>query len=268
LETYGFWKGGGLGIIDFELWNMKYFKFLLLILCIVYSCRQEKQEVLRIAAAASVQYVLKALIEDFESRDSVKVQSIISSSGKLTAQITQGAPYDLFLSADTSYPGYLYRIGKGSVKPKIYGYGKLVLWSCREIENELNLEILKDEKIKKIALPDPATAPYGILAEKVLKDAGIDSIIQDKIVLGESISQVNQYIATKTVDIGFSSLSVVLASKLKNTGNYTRIKGCQMPHSMLLLQNSEKIKDSAQRFYKYMQSPEAFKILHEYGLGK
>lgn len=254
--------------MNFELSNMKYFKFLLLILFIVCSCRQEKREVLRIAAAASVQYALKALIDDFEKRDSAKVQCIISSSGKLTAQITQGAPYDLFLSADTSYPGYLYRIGKGSVKPKIYGYGKLVLWTCMEIENEMNLQILKDAKIKKIALPDPATAPYGHLAEKVLKQAGIYTSIKDKIVFGESISQVNQYITTRTVDIGFSSLSVVLASKLNKTGNYSRIKAYQIPQSMLLLKDSKKIKGAAQRFYKYMQSPEAVAILNEFGLEK
>ena len=86
--------------------------------------------------------------------------------------------------------------------------------------------------------------------------------------MGESISQINQYITTKTVDIGFSSLSVVVASKLKNTGIFTTIQDYSIPQSMLLLKGNNNIKASAKRFYSYMQSPFATKILREYGLEK
>lgn len=237
--------------------------FLVASLC---SCRQDKRPVIRVAAAASNQFVLEALVADFESKDSVKVQTIISSSGKLTAQIIQGAPYDLFLSADSTYPAYIYQHLNDCTPPTIYGYGYLVMWSSDNQPQGFSTDMLRQSDISKIALADPKTAPFGLLAQEYLIDHQLYDSLQHKLVFGESIAQVNQYVLTEAVDMGFSSLSVVLSQNTVNTGSYHTLSDYKQPLSMLMLPHRQSNQAAVERFFQYLQSNAARLILSNYGI--
>ena len=127
-----------------------------------------------IAAAANLQFVIPELTEAFTNETGIGCTVSISSSGKLTAQITEGAPFDLFLSADMYYPNYLFQQGFGSKEPEVYAKGILVLWSMKEIN--LTLEGLTDPEIKHIAIANPELAPYGIPVKELLIKKGDSKI--------------------------------------------------------------------------------------------
>ncbi|WP_297456134.1 molybdate ABC transporter substrate-binding protein, partial [Persephonella sp.] len=140
-------------------------------------------ETLTIAAAANVQYALNELSQKFKEKyPQVSINKIISSSGKLTAQIVRGAPYDLFLSADMKYPEFLYKKGFAISKPVVYARGTLVLWSIKNIPLKNGISSLLNPLIKKIAIPDPKTAPYGREAKKALEKSGIYQKVRYKLV--------------------------------------------------------------------------------------
>jgi molybdate transport system substrate-binding protein len=227
-----------------------------------------KKKSLRIAAAASTQYVLEALIDAYTSKNiaqkEVQIESVISSSGKLTAQIEHGAPIDIFLSADTLYPNYLFQKGMSVEKPIVYAYGQLVLWTFGGYDLTKGLAILEDINIQKIALADPKTAPYGTLSQAYLKQKKLYKVLENKLILGESIGQVNQYITTQAVAIGFTAKSVVMAPKLKGKGQFLELENAILGQSMLLLKKGS-ASELAVDFYAFLQSPEAQKIFEEYG---
>src|SRR5438552_5126238 len=124
------------------------------------------QKRLTVAAAANVQFVMDELKKDFEKFSGTQVNVILNSSGKLTAQIKEGAPYDIFVSADMKYPQELYKSGFAVDSPKVYANGVLVLWTTlTDIKPLADLKILTSVAIKKIAIANPQTAPYGAAAE-------------------------------------------------------------------------------------------------------
>lgn len=223
-----------------------------------------KKQTIKIAAAASTQYVLDTLIKAYNAPDSIQIETIISSSGKLTAQIEQGAPYDLFISADTMYPNYLYQKGLGLATPVVYAYGQLVLWTLESYDLSQGLRVLEDEAVEKIALADPKTAPYGELSKAYLNEAGIYETLSPKLVLGESIGQVNQYIHTRTVEIGLTAKSVVMAPQLKEKGRFVTLQGAQLAQAMLLLRKATSSK-ATMSFYEFLQSSKAKEIFKHYG---
>ena len=117
---------------------------------------------LTIAATASVQYVINELVKDFDTSTGIKTDIIVDSSGKLTAQIKEGAPYDVFISADMKFPQELYKSGYAIDSPKVYANGLLVLWSTQAgIKPVADLSVLASDAIKKVAIANPQTAPYG-----------------------------------------------------------------------------------------------------------
>lgn len=235
-----------------------------LLLLLLNSCSSTaKKERIRIAAAASTQYVLEALIEAYTTKEKVEIESVISSSGKLTAQIEYGAPVDIFISADTLYPNYLFGKGLGAEPPVLYAYGQLVLWTFGDCDLSNGLSILTDAKIQTIALADPKTAPYGRLSEAYLKQKKLYKRLEKKLILAESIGQVNQYIHTQAVDIGFTAKSVLMAPKLKGKGQFLELKNAQLAQSMLLLKKGKNSK-TVVNFYQFLQSSEAQKIFEEY----
>jgi len=214
-----------------------------------------------VAAAASTQYVLEDLIETFEVTHDLKVEKVISSSGKLAAQIENGGPFDLFISADTKYPNYLHSKGLSVDKPIVYARGKVVMWTYDDIDLSSTLDLLASPTIEKIGMADPQTAPYGELCLKMLQETGVYDNIKEKIVLGESISQVNQYVTTKAVDIGLTSKSVVMAPKLKGKGHFQEIPDYSLEQSMIMIQKNE----NTSLFYSFLQSEAAKSIFEKHG---
>lgn len=223
---------------------------------------------LKVAVAANVRFAFDEISVAYEKKSGVKIIPIVSSSGKLTAQIEHGAPFDLFLSANMKYPTYLHSKNLTTTKPKIYAYGGLVLWSLNK-KVDINLEALKDKKVRKIAIPNPKNAPYGIEAIRVLEKFNLKNSIYKKIVWGESISQTNQYIYSRSADIGITAKSVVLSPKMHNVGRWIELdKKDYLPikQGIVILKNGSKNnKELSQNFYNFIFSSEVKKILKKYG---
>jgi len=229
---------------------MKKNGLLLLLVFALFSC-SSGTDTLKIATAANMQFAMEELIDVFEEESAVKAAMILSSSGKLTAQIEAGAPFDLFFSADTKYPERL-ASRQLSNEPTVYAYGQLVEWQKANSKKQL------------FAMANPKTAPYGKATAAYLAKQGIK--LPD-VVYGESISQVNQFLLSGTVDAGFTSYSSVRSEKFKTAGEWTLIPDSL--HSPIaqayVLINRSKKKEAATAFMEFLTTARAKEILVAYG---
>ena len=249
--------------------KLKIFKstiILFSILFLIHSCNQKKEHKLTIATAANMQFAMEEIIIEFTKETGIECETNISSSGKLTAQIKEGAPYDIFISADMKYPTDLYNSGLTTSKPYIYAQGKLVIWSLVD-SIKPSIQVLLQKNIKHIASANPKTAPYGLATEQVFKHYQILDSIKNKLVYGESIAQTNQFITTKAAEIGFTAKSVVL-SNLKNKGNWTAIDDktyTPISQGIVILKNGPSTIEKKERFYNFLFSEKGTDILNKFG---
>lgn len=247
---------------------MKKTIFALLVLAFISTEFMQPKQKVSVAVAANVQFAMEQLKNQFEKETGIEVDITISSSGKFTAQIEQGAPYDVFVSADVSYPNELYKRQFTANAPKVYAMGSLVLWTAR---NDLRpgIKELSANEIKKIAIANPKIAPYGAAAEEALKYYKVYDEVKSKLVYGESIAQTNQYIISMAADIGFTAKSVVLSNEMKGNGSWIDIdKKAYSPieqAAVILKHGEETNANASQKFYNYLYSKNAKAILKEYG---
>jgi len=245
-------------------------KFNIIFFVLLLSLTSVAQKKLTVAAAANVQFVLNELVKDFDNSTGIKTNIILSSSGKLTAQIKEGAPYDVFVSADMKYPQELYKSGYAIDPPKVYANGLLVLWTIQPgIKPVADLSVLTSDAIKKIAIANPQTAPYGEASVKAMNYYKLYNKVKDKLVFGESISQTNRYIISGSADIGFTAKSIVLADEMKGKGTWIDIdrkayKPIQQG-AVILKHGNETNSEAAKKFYDYLYSNRAKNILKKYG---
>jgi len=232
--------------------NKTFFRLLsFFILFIAILACDSKNSKLRIATAANMQFAMTELIKSFETETGIQAEMIMSSSGKLTAQIEAGAPFDLFFSADLKYPEELETRGLSN-SPVVYAYGRLIKWEKTGSEGQL------------YAIANPKTAPYGKATEAYLQAIG--QALPD-VVYGESVSQVNQFILSGTVDIGFTSLSSVMSDKFEGEGTWELIPDSlhyPIAQAYVTLNNSD-LKDQAAAFIQFLGSDTAKGILEAYG---
>jgi len=231
------------------------------------SCQQNKNHQLTIAAASNMQFAIEALTASFTQETGIACQTVISSSGKLTAQIKENAPYDIFVSANMKYPNELFNSGFSQDKPKIYALGKLVIWSMDK-KIEPSLEILLDNKVKHIAIANPKIAPYGNAAIEVLKYHKIYKAVKHKLVYGESISQTNQFILSQSAEIGFTAKSVLLSPKVKGKGRWVTLDDnsySPISQGIVLIKTRNSKDEEARQFYNFLFSTKAKGILETYG---
>src|SRR5690242_3444076 len=172
------------------------------------------QDALTVAAAADLQPVMTEIAARFEKETGVRVKLSFGSSGNFFAQIQNGAPYDLFFSADVDYPAKLQ--GAGLIEPgSLYRYatGQIALWApnASAIDVSKGLSVLVDNNVQKIAIANPSHAPYGRAAEAALKNADLWDSISSKLVMGENIAQTAQFVQSGNTDVGILALSLVLA---------------------------------------------------------
>lgn len=244
---------------------MRKFIIPITLFCLFFSCQNQSKDPLRIAVAANMQYAMDSLVLVFEKETEIACEVIVGSSGKLATQIQAKAPYDIFISADTLYPQMLYTKGLTMDKPQVYSYGKLILWTLKE-DIDLSLDILRSSEVKKIALANPKPAPYGRLTMKVLEEVGVLSEVEHKLVYGESISQTNQFILSKSVDLGITAQSAVFAPHLKNKGTWKLINvDRSMAQSMVILKNRVEQVPKAQKFEAFLFSEKGQEILKSFG---
>ncbi len=221
-----------------------------------------------VAVAGNVSYAFNTLKSEFNKLyPNIKIIHTLASSGKLTALIKNGANYDIFMSANMKYPNALYKDGLSITKPIVYAKGSLALFSVNELKFSDGLKVLKQPSIKKIAIANPKTAPYGMASVEVLKNANICEDVKQKFVFGENISATLSY-ALKASDVGLVALSTLFSPHLKaykkgvnwveiDKNLYTPIK-----QGIILLKNST---NEAKVFYDFVLSKEAKNIFKSYG---
>ena len=223
-----------------------------------------------VASATNMSYAMDSLVKAFKKKyPNTSIRVIFGSSGKLTAQIKNGAPYDIFLSADTSYPNELFKSNFAISKPKIYAKGELALFSLKRRDFSNGLNILKSESIKKIALANPKTAPYGRASIEALKNSKIYKGIEKKLIFAEGVSQAVVYSVTAT-DMGIIPKSALFSPKMKRfkeDKNWISINPKlynPISQGAVLLKYGAKNKESV-NFYNFLFSNRAREIFKNYG---
>jgi molybdate transport system substrate-binding protein len=223
-----------------------------------------------VAAAADLNAALTEIVASYEkSRGTVRLS--FGSSGNLFNQIQNGAPFDVFFSADLDYPKKLIEGGLAE-KSSLYRYavGQLVLWvpasSPLDLEHHC-MNIVLDPTVKKISLANPEHAPYGRAAGAALRHFGLYEKVSDRFVLAENVSQAAQFVESGNAEIGFVALSHALAPGMKGKGRYWIVPPDSYPaleQAVVILSHSSK-KTEAAAFIEYLKKPEATAVLRHYG---
>ena len=224
---------------------------------------------LTVAAASDLQRALPELAAAFEKETGKKVRLVFGSSGNLYAQIQNGAPFDLFFSADVDYPQRLEAAGlakKGSLY--IYGIGELVVLDpfSRLDFGRLGLKALLDPRVKHIAIANPAHAPYGRAAKAALEKAGVWAAIKDKIVMGENVSQAAQFVQTGNAQVGLIAASLTHTPELAAQRFWVVPQGLypRLDQGVVIL-TATKHGALAERFVAFLQSRTGRAVMERYG---
>ena len=240
---------------------------LIILTFMLVGCQDDQSKKVTVATAANMESAMEALTEAYANKSGVEFELIVGSSGKLTAQIMEGAPYDIFVAANMKYPEAVYKGGKAKNAPKVYANGKLVLWSMAD-NTPVSIAAMSDSTIEHIALANPKTAPYGIAAEEVLQHYGLNEILRPKLVFGESIGQTDQFIISQAAQIGFTALSTVLSPEMKGKGSWIVLDPSlysDISQGVVLIARGEHTNQGTQGFYDFLFSVEAKEILKEFG---
>jgi len=235
--------------------------FLLIFSSLIYA------KTINIAVAANVSYAMQDLKKEFyKLYPDIKVRVTLGGSGKLVAQIKNGAPYSVFMSANMKYPEALYKANIAITKPLVYAQGGLAYFSNKKQDFSKGIKLLTTPNIRKISIANPKTAPYGKASIEALKNANIYNKIRKKLIYSESISQCVSYAMVAT-DIGLIAKSSLYSKKMKrykkgvnwieiDSKLYTPIK-----QGIVLLKDD----DSAKKFYNFIFSSKAQQIFKHYG---
>ena len=178
-------------------------------------------EEITIAAASDLSFAFREIVAEYEKTTANHVRLTLGSSGNFYAQIQNGAPFDLYFSADIAYPRKLEEAGL-TVPGSLYQYavGRIVMWTGNEsrIDVTQGFEALRDPTVKKIAIANPKHAPYGRAAVAAMEYFKVYDQVKDKLILGENISQAAQFIESGACDIGIIALSLAVAPAVKSKG--------------------------------------------------
>jgi molybdate transport system substrate-binding protein len=246
-------------------------KFLTLVLVWIMALAMPTPAQITVAAAADLNAVLTEIAANYEKSGGGTVRLSFGSSGNLFNQIQNGAPFDVFFSADLDYPNKLIDAGLGE-KSSLYRYavGQIVLWvsasSPLDVEHR-GMRILLDLSVKKIALANPEHAPYGRAAVAALRHFGLYEKVADRFVLGENVSQAAQFVESGNAQVGFLALSHAVAPGMKEKGRYWIIPSDSYPalqQAVVILSHSSQ-KAEAAAFLQYLRKPEATAMLRHYG---
>ena len=247
--------------------NAKFFSITSLLTFLLLYSSSSYADKINIAVASNFSHSLRTLAEDFESKYDHQLRIISASTGKLYTQITHGAPFDIFLAADEHRPDLLIAEGKATAEHSLsYAIGKLVLIS--NIKPEQNcLDVLNSPELKRLAIANPRTAPYGSAAQQTLEKLQLWQTLKPKLVTGENIAQALQFVSTGNASAGFVAKSMLLQGTKINTA-------CEWPvptqmhdpikQKMLVLSTASN-KPAAITFWRYMQSDDAKTIIKNSG---
>jgi len=241
--------------------------FLTFSLLISISTQSILAQPISVAAAADLRFAMNELTKEFgKANPGVKIDVIYGSSGNLYQQIVNSAPFDIFFSADKSYPNKLDSLNLTESKPKLYAIGHLVLWSST-LDVTKGAELLSDNSIKKIAIANPTVAPYGKRAVECLKYYKLYDRVQERIVKGENVSQTAQFVLTGNADVGLIALSLALSPEMMSKGKYFVIdeKSYSKLEQSFVVIKKQQINSDVQKFIQFIETDQARSILDKYG---
>ncbi|MGE0758636.1 MAG: molybdate ABC transporter substrate-binding protein [Pirellulaceae bacterium] len=227
---------------------------------------------LTVAAAADLRFVLAELLTKFhEAHPSVTAEVTYGSSGRLYAQVENGAPFDIFLSADIQFPSQLGEGGQAdptSVFP--YAVGHLVIWvpntSDLNVE-KLGMRAVLDERVKKVAIANPKVAPYGRAAEAAMKHLGVYEAAKEKLVLGENVSQAAQFVESGGADVGIIALSLAMAPSMQGKGRFRPVPADAYPQLLQggVILNAGRERAAADQLRSFLTSEPARHVYQHFG---
>jgi molybdate transport system substrate-binding protein len=226
---------------------------------------------LTVAAAADLSSALQAVADNYQKKTGVTLKLSFGASGALTQQIQNGAPFDVFFSADMDYPRQLVSAGiADSASLYQYAIGRLVMWVPADSPVDLEhkgMNVLLDPSVKKIAIANPQHAPYGRAAVAALKHAGLYDQISDRLVLGENVSQAAQFAESGNAQVGFVALAHAMAPAMQGKGRYWEVPADYYPalaQGVVVISESPHKKEAAD-FVEYIKTKEVGILLQMYG---
>lgn len=225
---------------------------------------------LTVAAASDLQSALPAIVAAFEKETGQKVTLAFGSSGNFFTQIQNGAPFDVFLSADIDYPKRLESAGLGE-RGSLYEYarGRIVLWTRGDsgIDVSRGLQSLSQSKVRRISIANPDHAPYGRAAVAALRAERLYDAVREKLVMGENISQAAQFAQSGNADVGIIARSLALSPALKASGAHVDVPESLHPpiQQAAIVVASSRQKAAARQFIAMLKTPQVVRILHSFG---
>ena len=247
-------------------------KFWLVVLLLGIAARALAAESITVAAAADLNYALNELANRFEATCGVKVTLSFGASGNLFSQIQSGAPFDLFFSADEDYPKKLASAGLADASSlRIYALGHLVLWVPNNSTfdpQKLQMELLTQPDVTRIAIANPQHAPYGRAAMSAIEHYGLKDKLSGKLVFGENVSQAAQFVQSGNAQAGLIAMSLAKSPAMESAGRFWMLPPDAYPElkQAVVIVSASQHKKAAQAFLDFVLSPEGAATLQKYGL--
>jgi molybdate transport system substrate-binding protein len=239
-------------------------------LAVVFTFQFCAAQDIRVAAAADLQFAMQDIAARFQKETGKTVSLIYGSSGNFFQQIQNGAPFDMFFSANLDYPKKLEAAGltePGSYYQ--YATGKIVIWVRNDSKLDLSsgIRALLDPSVKKVAIANPQHAPYGQAAVAAMRNANVYDGVKDKLVLGENISQTAVFVASGSADVGIVALSFAQSPNMKEKGRYAEIPASAYPaiEQACVIVKASKHKAEAQQFLTFIKTAAIRELLRGYG---
>jgi molybdate transport system substrate-binding protein len=243
-----------------------------LVLVVILACQilPVRADSLSVAAASDLVYCLEELNAAFrKAYPQVDLKSMTGASGTIFAQIQNGAPFDVFLSADVKYPRELIKAGLAEEKSlTVYAIGHLVVWTNRDgVDVSAGLSALNGAAVKKIAIANPEHAPYGRAAKAALEQAKLWDTVKDRLVFGENIAQTAQFVETGNADAGIVALSLVMSPRLQKVGRWTPVPVEAHPklEQAVVVTKRGASNPLAGEYVDFLRSKEAREVFDRYG---
>lgn len=245
---------------------MRYFKPVLMLFLMLMPAIALAEK-FTIAAASDLRYALNEVVAVYQKANpSHKPVVIYGSSGKMTTQIINGAPYDIFFSADISFPQKLKAEGFAVTEPTVYALGRIVLWSAKQDASQLTFKDLTSDKFRRIAIAQPAHAPYGLRAQEAMQAEGVWEAVQRKLVFGENIAHTAQMAESGAADIAVIALSLAKFPHMAKQGYYLIDETLHNPLTQgYVITRHGDGKAPVKNFVRFMETDQTHDIMEKYG---
>ena len=246
---------------------MRHLRTLLAAVLLSVLAMSAQAEKFAIAAASDLRFALNDIIALYRAQHPQhEFDGIYGSSGKMTTQILNGAPYDLFFSADIAFPERLKTAGLAATDPAVYAIGRIVIWSNTIDAAGLTLHDLASDRVRRIAIAQPAHAPYGLRAQEAMQAAGVWDKVQDKLVFGENIAQTAQMVESGAADVGIIALSLAKFPALARHGHHLIDDALHDPLTQgYIVTKRGGDKPAVMNFARFMETEAAHAVMERYG---